>query len=153
MRALTTAFGITLCAALAVPPASAQEAEVRAAITESLSAWTSGDVEGFGRFFTADARGFNLDGGVLIQGYNAVALRAALAAGFAFTVRPSNIDVKVYGDAAVASAYLVGSITLPGGATQEGTWRYTETRVRQDGTWKIVQYHVSPYTAQTGGRR
>ncbi len=126
--------------------AEAQEAEVEAAMLATLNAWNEGSVEAFGSFFALDTRGFNLDGGLLIRGFNGPALQAALAAGFGINVQPRDIDVKVYGNAAVAVAYLDGSITLPGGTVREGTWRYSETRVKQDGTWKVVQYHISQMT-------
>jgi len=126
--------------------AESQVEEVKAAMMASLAAWNDGDVEAFGAFFSSDTRGFNLDGGVLIRGFNAAALEAALNAGFAISVKPRDIDVKLYGNVAVGVAYLDGSITLPGGAVREGTWRYSETRVKDGGTWKVVQYHISQMT-------
>lgn len=126
--------------------AQSQVEEVRAAMLASLAAWNEGDVEGFGSFFGAETRGFNLDGGVLIRGFNAAALEAALNAGFAINVTPRDIDVQVYGNAAVGVAYLDGSITLPGGTVRQGTWRYSETRVKDGDVWKVVQYHISPQT-------
>jgi len=51
--------------------------------------------------------------------------------------------VKVYGNTAVSGALFQGSVTLPGGAVASGSWRYSDTRVLDDGTWKVVQYHVS----------
>jgi ketosteroid isomerase-like protein len=128
------------------PAAEAQEAEVEAAMLASLNAWNEGNVAAFGAFFTPDARGFNLDGGLLIRGFNSQALEAALAAGFGIDVEPRDIDVKVYGNTAVGVAYLDGSITLPGGTIREGIWRYSETRVNEGGTWKVVQYHISQMT-------
>jgi ketosteroid isomerase-like protein len=143
MRTLT----VLVCSLIIYTQAAeAQEAEVEAAMLASLNAWNEGDVAAFGAFFTPEARGFNLDGGLLIRGFNGPALEAALQAGFGINVQPRDIDVKVYGNAAVAVAYLDGSITLPGGATREGTWRYSETRVKDGDTWKIVQYHISQMT-------
>jgi uncharacterized protein (TIGR02246 family) len=140
-------FALLFCGLIMyAQPASSQEEEVRAAMMASLTAWNEGDVEAFGKYFSEETRGFHLDGGVLIRGFNREALEAALNAGFAINVVPRDIDVKVYGNAAVGVAYLDGSITLPGGAVHEGTWRYSETRVKQDGTWKVVQYHISPMT-------
>jgi len=126
--------------------AQPQEEEVKAAMLASLAAWNGGDVAAFGSFFSTETRGFNLDGGLLIRGFNSAALEAALNAGFAINVEPRDIDVKVYGNAAVGVAYLDGSITLPGGTVREGTWRYSETRVKDGNTWKVVQYHISQMT-------
>ena len=54
-----------------------------------------------------------------------------------------DLNVRVYGNTAVTGALLAGSVTLPGGAVASGTWRYSDTRVLEEGTWKIVQYHIS----------
>ena len=128
---------------VSLPAVQAQEEEVRAAMLATLAAWNAGDVAEFGALFGSETRGFNLDGGLLIRGFNAPALEAAISAGFGINVEPRDIDVKMYGDAAVGVAYLDGSITLPGGMVREGTWRYSETRVKEGGTWKVVQYHIS----------
>lgn len=133
--------------------AAAQVDDVKAAIRDELAAWNSGDVTTFGSFFAEQARGFNLDGGQVIVGFNARLIEAALAAGFAIHLEPRDIDVKIYGHMAVTVAYMDGSITLPGGEPQEGTWRYSETRIEQDGVWKVVQYHFSPLTTAPIRRR
>jgi ketosteroid isomerase-like protein len=145
-RAIRTLGVITCSIIIYTQAAEAQEAEVEAAMLASLGAWNEGDVAAFGAFFGAESRGFNIDGGLLIRGFNSAALEAALAAGFGINVQPRDVDVKVYGNAAVAVAYLDGSISLPGGAIREGTWRYSETRVKEGDTWKIVQYHISQMT-------
>lgn len=124
----------------------AQNADVRAAMTETLAAWSAGDFEGLAQFYTADTRGFLFGGALLVRGFNPAALQAAYEAGFraSFTLRAP--DVKVLGDVAIAVAYLDGTLTLPGGEAETGSWRYSETRVRDGGRWKIAQYHFSEVT-------
>ncbi len=124
----------------------AQNADVRAAMTETLAAWSAGDFEGLAQFYTADTRGFLFGGALLVRGFNPAALQAAYEAGFraSFTLRAP--DVKVLGDVAIAVAYLDGTLTLPGGEAETGSWRYSETRVRDGGRWKIAQYHFSKVT-------
>ncbi|UCD23904.1 MAG: DUF4440 domain-containing protein [Gemmatimonadota bacterium] len=154
IRSLRT-LSVVLCISSLVQPSVQAQVEdaVKASMLETLAAWNAGDVEGFGAFFAPDTRGFNLDGGLLIRGFNAAALQAAISAGFGINVEPRDIDVKVYGNAAVGVAYLDGSITLPGGAVREGTWRYSETRVNDGSTWKVVQYHISQMTVAVPGGR
>jgi hypothetical protein len=53
---------------------------------------------------------------------------------------------------AVAVAKIEGVITLPGGEIQEGPWQYSETRVLEGGTWKVVQYHFSSVPSGDGGK-
>jgi ketosteroid isomerase-like protein len=53
----------------------------------------------------------------------------------------------VLGDVAIAVAYLDGTLTLPGGEAEAGSWPYSaDTRVRDGGRWKIAQYHFSKVT-------
>jgi ketosteroid isomerase-like protein len=58
-------------------------------------------------------------------------------------VAARQITIRVYGNVAVAAAYFSGTITLPGGQQLAGPWRYTETRIRDAGKWKIAQWHFS----------
>ncbi len=125
-------------------PAYTQQDEVEAAMVESLAAWRAGDFATLGNYYAVETRGFMLDEGYLLTGYNPAALEAAMAAGFAFEVEARDIDIILVNETvAVAVAYVDGSVTVPGGTSQEGTWRYSETRVKRDGYWKVVQYHFS----------
>lgn len=121
----------------------AQQAEVSAAIEETLAAWREGRFEEFVAFYHPEARGFYLDGGPLAATFDLQALRAAHSAGFRADVTLRDLEVRVYGPTSVAAGYLTGALTLPGGVTLPGTWRYTETRVREEGVWKVVQFHFS----------
>ncbi len=121
----------------------AQEAEVRADAEETLSALNTGDGPTFVGFFHDDVRGFFVDGSRMIEGLNLLVFRAAYLTGLRTNLVMSNLDVRVYGNTAVSGALLAGSVTLPGGAVRTGTWRYSDTRVLEEGKWKIVQYHIS----------
>jgi uncharacterized protein (TIGR02246 family) len=123
-----------------------QDGAVRAAITETLAAWSAGDFERLAGFYRPDARGFLFGGGPLAKGFNAVALQAAYETGFRAAFEVRGLEISVFGDAAIAVAYLDGTLTLPGGEVQSGSWRYSETRVRTGGSWQIAQYHFSKAT-------
>lgn len=128
--------------------AVAQEAAVRQAISETLTSWESGDFETFASYYAADARGFFLDGGQRIDGgIDAATLQAGYEAGIRADFEVRDLDVQLVGGVALSTAYIDGSLTLPGGMVREGTWRYTETRVDRGGTWKVVQYHFSELAA------
>jgi ketosteroid isomerase-like protein len=109
----------------------------------TLAAWSAGDFEGLASAYGAETRGFLFGGAALAKGFNPAALQAAYEAGFRATFEARGLDVKVMGDAAIAVAYLDGTLTLPGGEVEAGSWRYSETRVKDGGDWKIVQYHFS----------
>ena len=144
-RVKTTILLVICCVTVSIQTAAAQEEEVRAAMVESLAAWSAADFQALGNFYAAETRGFMLDGGMLITGFSAAALEAAVSAGFSFDIEPRDVDIMMVAEGvAVAVAVVEGSITLPGGAVQEGSWRYSETRVYEGGVWKIAQYHFSP---------
>ncbi len=128
---------------LAFGTAAAQEAEVRAAVSATLAALVARDVPAFARFYHNDTRGFFVDRTSMIEGFSSVAVRLAFATGLRVNVVMNDLDVKVYGNTAVVRAIFQGSVTLPLGGVASGTWRYSETRVLDEGTWKVVQYHVS----------
>jgi ketosteroid isomerase-like protein len=144
-RLLTVALLVVCCWTILIQSAVAQEAEVRAAMEESLAAWRAGDFQALGNFYAAQTRGFMLDGGFLINGFSMEALEAAASMGVAFDIEPQEIDIMMAGEGvAVAVALLEGTVTLPGGSVQEGSWRYSETRIKEGGVWKVLQYHFSP---------
>lgn len=143
MRFRCVIIAVCVMSLPATGSAGAQEIAVRAAISEMLAALNGDDPATFSNFLHDDARGFFVDGSTMIEGVSVMALRAAYFTGLDTNLAMSDLNVMVYRDAAVAGALFQGSVTMPGGATISGTWRYSETRVLDDGTWKVVQYHVS----------
>ena len=143
MRSRCVIFTFCSMSLLASGSVRAQEVDVRADVSETLSALATGDAATFVSFFHDDARGFFVDGSAMIEGLSVMAFRAAYLTGLRTNLVMSNLNVRVYGNTAVSGALLQGSVTMPGGAMISGTWRYSETRVLDEGTWKIVQYHIS----------
>lgn len=120
------------------------EAEVRAAVSETLEAWSAGDFERLAAHYHTKVRGFFLQGAPLARGFNAAALDMAYEAGLRAEVSVRDLDVQVHDATAASVAYVDGTLHLPGDQPPvSGTWRYSEVRVREDGAWKIVQYHFS----------
>jgi hypothetical protein len=149
---ITTLLLAVSCMGLSVRPAASQEADVRAAMVESLAAWSAGDFQKLGTFFADQARGYMPGGSTLLIGFNPAALEGAVSAGMSFDIEPEGIDIRVVSETvAVAVASVEGVVTLPGGVVQEGPWHYSETRVLESGTWKVVQYHFSHVPAGPGG--
>ncbi len=143
MKSRRIIFGFCLLSLLASGSAGAQEDEVRAAVSATLAALVARDVSAFASFYHNDTRGFFVDRTSMIEGFSSLAVLAAFATGLRVNVVMNDLDVKVYGNTAVVRAIFQGSVTLPLGAVASGTWRYSETRVLDEGTWKVVQYHVS----------
>ncbi len=147
MRFRSVIFAFCLMSSFSGSSVGAQEADVtarvRADVSETLTALVENEFTTFASFFHDEARGFFVDGSNMIEGFSALAFRAAYLAGLRTHVLMSDLTVSVYGNTAVSGALLGGSVTLPGGAVREGTWRYSDARVLEDGTWKIIQYHIS----------
>jgi ketosteroid isomerase-like protein len=141
------AISVIAVSILVAPNLRAQEASVQQSIDEMVGAWEAGDFVKFADFYHRDTRGFFLDGGMLLVGFNVAALTAAYNAGFRADMSVRDLDVTRYGNVAVSVAYMDGVLTLPGGGRVDGTWRYSDTRVMQDGEWKIVQDHFSEQAA------
>ncbi|MEQ9401358.1 MAG: DUF4440 domain-containing protein [Longimicrobiales bacterium] len=143
MKTRVTIIALFLLLAGITPKVHAQEAEVAAAVRATLDAWKSGRHQAFVDQYHPGARGFFLDGGPLTGGFDVQSLAAAADAGFEADVTLRDLEVQVHGTAAMAAGYLEGTLTLPGGISLPGTWRYTEARTRTPSGWKIVQFHIS----------
>ncbi len=144
VRVLVLLVLLFLASSVRLPSLRGQEADVRAAVTATLAAWTQGDFDSFTSHYHEDVRGFFLEGAPLTRGFDTATLGMAYEAGMKAQVMVRDLDVRVYGEVAVSVAYLDGSVSLPGGEqTISGTWRYSETRIPSEGTWKVVQYHFS----------
>ena len=72
------------------------------------------------------------------------AFQASVAAGFKLNYQPRNLEVKVYGNTAVVTCYLVGTLTAPNGDINRWTDRRTGVWVTQGGKWREVHMHQSP---------
>ena len=116
---------------------------MRADVSATLAALAAGDAITFVDFFHDDVRGFFVNGSNMIEGISVLALRALYLTGLQTNVVMSELNVRVYGNIAVSGALLQGSVTMPGGAMISGTWRYSDTRVLDEGRWKVIQYHLS----------
>lgn len=144
MRSRCVVFVFCVMSFLATGSAAAQEVAVRAAVSQTLAALNAGEATTLANFFHDDVRGFFVDGSTMIEGFSLLALRAAYLTGLRTNVTMSDLKVTVHSNVAVAGALLQGTVTMPaGGATVSGAWRYSDTRVLDEGTWKIIQYHIS----------
>jgi len=71
-------------------------------------------------------------------------LQAQFDAGFKTDAQPRHFEVKVYGNTAVTTCYMVGTQTLPDGTTHQVNSQRTAVLIKQGGQWKEVHVHVSP---------
>ena len=74
-------------------------------------------------------------------------LQATFDAGTKFNLEIAHLDAKVYGNAAVVTGYVVGTVTNPDGTTQQVRARRTAVLIKEGNEWKEVHNHISPVMA------
>lgn len=90
-------------------------------------------------------------GGLLIVSHTreeqVKSLQAAFEAGLKLSLNLAHLEVKVYGKAAVVTAYVVGTVTNPDGTTSESRAQRTAVLIKEGKEWKEVHVHSAPVTA------
>ena len=144
MKALTTLFVIGMFAT-AVAMANDVD-DVKAAFLGLFTTLRAHDSQSMVQYYMPDYTNFGRGGGLLTRTATPEEMgkaRQALFDNVNITLQPRNVEVKVYGNAAVVTAYLVGSITPPNGETIRVSDRRTGVWVKQGGTWKEANMHQS----------
>ena len=145
MKALTTLFVVGI---LLTSVAMADDADdVKAAFLSLFAAVNAGDSEALIQLYMPGFTDFGRGGGLLNRTTSLEERRKARQAIFdsaRLNLQPRNVEVQVYGNAAVVTAYLVGRANPPNGEPTQWTDRRTGVWVKQGGTWKEVHMHQSP---------
>ncbi len=121
--------------------------EARAAVLAHWAAWRAGDPEAIAEYYHSEFSLFGADGEPLWTTSSLEEFKnrieASLDAGYRLDIQTRDLEVKVYGHAAIATSYLVGTTTLPGGETEQGPWRNTSVWIKEGNQWKAVHGHWS----------
>lgn len=117
--------------------------EIRKTQNEHLRAWNEGDAETYLSYVARDLVGFDITGDLADHARPYASLVDLYTAGYRPHFQYRDRTVRVYGETAVTTSYLVGDIHEPDGSVIEGVFRYSEVRVKMEGVWKLVQYHLS----------
>jgi len=128
--------------------------DVKIAALATYEALNNADVETYVLLVAPEGTLYGGNGSFLQERNNTTeALRANLQgmfdSGLKYDYRIRNLDVKVYGDSAVATGYVVGRRTAPDGVIRQVTLRRTMMWIRQGRAWKVVHVHSSPLTIST----
>lgn len=124
--------------------AAAAEIEVKAAVMDIVAGYNSGNVEQIERRLAPQHNRFQGEGGFLTSFIDAAELRGAFQAGFKVKAEIHNLEVAVYGDSALATFFMSGTVTPPNAAPRaEGPWRCSYVWNKQGGSWKLVHAHQS----------
>jgi len=71
-------------------------------------------------------------------------IRTVYDNGSKYNLQLRDVEVNVYGNSAVVSAYMTGNIVRGNGNTVSVADRYSAMLVKQGGQWKTVHTHNSP---------
>ncbi len=148
MKVLTTLLVVGM---LLMPAALADDADdVKAAVTEFYDQLNNENTS-YTEFFLPSGDQFPRNG-VLVQPNEEIigTAQASIDAGLDFNVQVRHLDVKVHGNAAVATYYTVGTTDYPDGTVLSGVFRASITAIKQGRQWKFAHIHISPLQSQPG---
>jgi len=124
------------------------EGEVRDAVADLIAGYNSGNVEQIERRLAVQRNGFQGEGGLLRDIVDLEELRNAFKSGTRLRFEMRDLEVAVYGDAALTTGFFGGTVSRPNGTSRaDGPWRASFVWNKQDGVWKLVHTHLSPPNA------
>jgi CubicO group peptidase (beta-lactamase class C family) len=124
------------------------ETEVKTAVMNLIGGFNSGNVEQIEKLLALQQNSFPDEGGFLTTFADASELREAFKAGWKFDFQIYNLEAAVYGNTAVATLIMRGTIQPPSNqpARIKQPSRMSIVWNKQDGAWKLVHAHESPLT-------
>lgn len=124
------------------------EGEVRDAVADLVAGYNNGNVGQIERRLAAQRSGFQGEGGPLRDIVDLEELRGAFKSGVRLKFEMRDLEVAVYGDAALTTGFFGGTVNRPNGrSSNDGPWRASFVWNRQDGGWKLTHMHLSPPNA------
>ncbi len=142
MKALTTLLVVGM---FLMPAVLADDADdVRAEMERYLAALNAGDANGYIQHFMPETSA--IVGSGLISYSNSLEEQknAFVASGLERNLQLRHLEVKVYGNTAVVTGYVVGSTTNASGTTFQTRALRTGVMIKQGGQWKEAHQHFSP---------
>ena len=141
-----TVLALVLSAGLAQ---AGDKEDVMAATNGVIAAWNASDVDAVQKFYAPDFTRFRNDGNLLEGAPDWTQLPQFFEAGGKVVASPlRHAEVKVYGNTAVITGYMISTLTEPGGIPQTMTRRVTIVWVKKSDQWKAIHRHSSPLTPQ-----
>ena len=152
MKQLMLIGTILLTGLLLTPGVQAGDVEDIIALEQGhYLARNNGDVDTWVQYHLPERDGFGPGGGLLSQGTSAEkekrSLKAQFDAGMKYNHRLIHVEVKIFGDTAITTGYVVGSATSPDGTTSQAMMRRTGVVIKRNGQWKELHNHLSPVVA------
>ncbi len=150
MKRFVALLGGVLAIIAGAPAAMAQSAEeeIIAAQHAHFETFRAGDAPAHIAQHAPDKTSFDAVGGLLVEAQSLEEqvrdLQAEVDAGTVLNLYLRHLQVRIYGDAAVVTGYIVGTTTNPDGSVGQTMNRRTAVLIRQEGEWKEVHSHASP---------
>ena len=124
--------------------------DIKKATLEHFVTFSAGNVAAHVGHHLQGHTGFGPDGGLLEVNESLEeekkSLQADFDAGLKFNLHVKHLDVKIYGNTAVTTCYIVGSMTTLNGKTIQVRDRRTAVLIKKGKKWKEVHAHNSPIT-------
>ena len=143
MKALTTLCLLGMF--LTTVTLADDEDDVKAEMERYFAALNAGDANGYIQHFMPETTAF-VGTGLMSEAYSLQeqrrAFQASLDAGLQRTLRLRHLEVRIYGNTAVTTGYVVGTTTFNGTTNQLRSLR-TAVLIKQGGQWKEVHQHRS----------
>ncbi len=145
MKALTTLFVIGMF--LTTVAMADDVDDVKAAVQSFFVAINAGDADAM---IQTRMAGYSIfTGGGLLERSGSLEdqkrdFQASADSGFRRNLQIRHLEVKVYGNAAVVTGYLTGTITTADGTTQQVRQERTGVWIKQGGRWGEAHRHQSP---------
>ncbi len=149
---LTVLFVVLLGFAPTPNPTSDDVADIKKATLDHFATLASGDAETHIQDHLEGNTAYAADGGLLdISSLEeqVAGLKAGYESGVRINLNPRHIEVQVYGNAAVVTCYLVGTVTDTDGTVEQVTDRRTAVLIKQGGKWMEAHTHASPMVVAT----
>jgi CubicO group peptidase (beta-lactamase class C family) len=122
----------------------AVEAEVKTAVMDLIGGFNAGSLEQIERRLAPHQNRFPGEGGFLTSFVDASELGGLFQSGWKLNFKVNNLETAVYGNSAVTTFFMSGTITPPNGSPRsDGPWRSSLVWNKQDGAWKLIHSHQS----------
>jgi len=142
-------LALVLCGSLFVTALSADDlSDIIALEHGHYAARNRGDVDTWVQYHSPARNGFGPGGGLLGEGVpldeEKASLQAQLDAGTKYNHQVKHLEVQIFGEAALTTSYIVGTLTSPDGTVRRANMRRTGVLVKKNGKWLEVHNHLSP---------
>ena len=120
--------------------------DVKAAVQSYFDAINSGNAAGVARHRIPEYSVF-VGGGLIDRSSSSAeqgnGIQVQTDAGWKRDYRIQHLEVRIYGNAAVVTGYLTGTLTIPDGTVIQQRQQRTGVWIKQGGQWKEVHRHGS----------